>query len=1773
MTAPTVALTVDLSSLGGAALSGVTVTAKLDRNEVYNGFVIAKPVTGVTVNGVVVLNVFPNAPSPTGLGTTGSVLEVSAVVPGGRTLKERALVPNTACRLENIRLFDEPVPLDAAQTALLQAQAAVTTAAGSAAAAATSAAAAAASASTATTSALAAIASAAGAASSAAAASSSASTASTGATNAANSATAAALSATSAASSAAQANTSAINAASSVNSASTYATLAGGFASDANTARGLASGSATSAAFQATNAATSATAAAASATAAATSATNASTSAGQSQTSATNAAVSAAAAAASATVASTAATSVASGVTAAAASAAAAAASAASAATSAAGATSSATTALSAAATATAAAGVASSALIAINAVYSPANLTAAQLIMLGYVTTAQGAVSQASASAASAASVAQQDLSGVSGLPLHRSPNAIVAQFIYDTSKDGDGGAWIERMASQSWMTETLSGNWLGSQTSEALARIAGGTVGPELLSNTSLDTTAGWTGNLATLSASSGTLSVVNTGSNGSAYSPVTTVVGKMYRVRYLNLRGSNVVQTITKSDTTAMFGTNYVTLGTGVIGLEATNSPFFVATATTTYIHVGSSTSTVGTIATLDDISVKEVTALASSGDFYNDAADGKHKRVWKNVLQNTGFTGGTAGTIGAGAVAPTNWNLQGTGTVAFSTSTRPGAYLGQNNIRFAATAARAYTAPSTVAAVTVGQTWIASFYVETLHSGAATIGTLMTHLVVGATVTYRKNGVAALSGDAVATGDFIEFIWVITSSGNLALNYGVAASVGSSTADITFSPLQVELVSSTTSVATVYENKAAGAGSTSEVFRGNKAKFPRLSAIVAEAARVVIYDLEEPGRPMWMVFASSGSNNAIVRGSAVSGIAAVQGQLFIGMTGGLGMSTVDFAKDRAWLMGQASTFAARTVANRNDTSVAWGSGANVQTSTTFGVVNSTVNAISATLMPDAPVDPVSSLQIPTVAAFTGGGISVFQNDGNVRNSSSTSNFTGGQITPKLLVAVVSGTANTNYATAPGALGASFALSSLFFNTAPYFGGAIPGLSVSSPLVAGRSTLVNSNGGSVGAVNITRLNEATPAASMTAYITSAYSTGWMVGDIRRCLLADTIAGTIAGTELTPQGVFPANSTAGWATGLGTTAASTLTAAGGQGTITVGNSEVNARYVTSYNVVQGRTYRVRATGNLSAHTLTAGVTTASNGAGGTSQVSFGATAGAFSFDSPFVATFTGTAYFYIGFNGTGVNGDTIVFTENIQECVGDRSEKNKPSTVNGTLALTAVATAAQLAFYSGWSAANYVQEAYHADLDFGTAGFALMPWLGMPAAAVDVNHPLSANKVTSTTPIVYNSGGGDSISMAGGDATCTRGAGTPWGFIYAVNGSTSNFLPASRYKVTFDVASYTGTGAATMQVFSGDVNIGNPMGTIASLSGTTVTTYVNNASANMTGVTLLLSGGTAGDTVTVRNMVAQELLPVWVVDRSAATGPYWRAGMNGLGRLVGEVYDGTTTRTVTGTVSYFGVGTILPEMSLTSAGALTIKVNGTQVAQTTGASLLTLNNASAVLTIGNRRDLDSAFYGSIALARIGATVPFAEQSKIAYSQENAMFQPAAQVALPDIGGVVDRTYDDMLERLKISSAANESSFSGFVRTASSAAAAGSITKASLASGIKLVARSTTNPGVDVTFASQNLREQLRRRAEDARAQAGQALGRIFDFDATASQTDFPLAVGWEVSEVMAANVPKREGSTKDWQRKYNGFYETTSFNSGLSVNTWVQLIARRAA
>jgi len=144
-------------------------------------------------------------------------------------------------------------------------------------------------------------------------------------------------------------------------------------------------------------------------------------------------------------------------------------------------------------------------------------------------------------------------------------------------------------------------------------------------------------------------------------------------------------------------------------------------------------------------------------------------------------------------------------------------------------------------------------------------------------------------------------------------------------------------------------------------TTEVFRGNKRSFPKVAAIVAEAASVTIYDLTEVDRPMFARYVNTG---AMATGN-VAALHAVNGQVFVG--GASGLSRLNFATDRLFLhttsgmSSQAALATSRTAARTTEVGTAF--------------TNAAIADVKATILPDAPVDAVTGLKIPTVAVATG------------------------------------------------------------------------------------------------------------------------------------------------------------------------------------------------------------------------------------------------------------------------------------------------------------------------------------------------------------------------------------------------------------------------------------------------------------------------------------------------------------------------------------------------------------------------------------------------------------------------------------------------------------------------------------------------------------------------------------------------------------------------------------------------------------------------------
>lgn len=1720
----TVAVTCTAYDQNGDPVSGGRVVATLDQTEIDGGFVVPERVEGITdAQGVCVLQLWPNA-----LGVTGSSYLIRAWNPdtGKRYLDARAVVPNSACRLEDI-IVQEPFPaIDAAEQALIAAQGALAPVTAQAAIAVdaaddaqASATAAAASEGSAATSAATATSQASTATAKAAEAATSASTASTQAgiaTTAANTATAQAQTASTQAASAVTkaeealaaqtgAAASAASASSSATTATTQAATATAQATTATNQAAVATSQANSAATSASQANTSANAAAGSATAAANSAsaaagsaTSASSSASAAAASNTSAGVSASTATAAAATATAKASEIVSSSATASTQAGIATTKASEAATSASTATNQASTATTKAsessasaaaattkagealASATAAAGSASAADIDAQATAADrlqtglnAAATADDRVQTGLDAVATAAdrvqtgldrtAAQTSASSAAASEVAASEFSdtaqawaaspvdvpvvegatpeaneysalhwaakaevsqgiagsfassavdarnaaqqaannavavvtggtaslsaaagrmpiagasavldetwtnpipGVAAAALHRSPNAVTAMFIYDTSKDSDGGAWTEKCQGTSWYNEAISGKWLGAHSSESTARLEGATLGSELVTNGGFDADANWTKG-SEWAISNGSLSVTATGAFSSTHQSITFVSGKRYQIEFdfyiTNNPSSNIFFRLYDNTTSGQNLGSVNAASTFRVRLS------FIANSTSNALRVRIEDGATGSSARFDNVSVKEVIAQTTqTGDYFQLTTDGKF---------------------------------------------------------------------------------------------------------------YRLN---ATSG-------------------------------------------------------------------TTETFRGNKRDFPRLAGIVTEAARTTIYDLTEPGRPMWRSFTSS----------ACTGVFAINGWLVRAQAN---TPVIDYVRDRSFNAGGSDT----------------------------------INAVSGVVLATAPVDPVTGLKTPTLAIARSTGLSIRQNSGTLVNSSSTSSFDRVTITPQLLTASRAD-AVWYYAYNPSLLGASFALATVSASI-----NEIARVNGARQVAAGRADLVRSSTGA----NFQKIrhHEATPTRSAVATITSTFNTGHMTGDVRRAYLADIDAGSVSGTlteVIASADNREFNSNTGyWALEAG------WSISNGQAIFSGSLSSITR---SSGGLVAGNVYLC--TVDVASKTGNVWINIGDNHYNGGVLVNAG----------------VNSFYFVARGQRIGITADAAVSINSISyqlvsSVAFDRSYKAKFALFEGSLVKSQVASAAQLVAYSGFSGANYLREPYSADLDFGTGEWSCSAWVNVPLDLATASWPSLSNELNTGTAFQNWTQQGTGVSIDAGTGVLTL-----------INPSSTTPVYRSlivtvgkTYLMTITVDSVSG-GAIRLTHSGGAQTAGE-----VTAPGTYTFTFTRVGGDAGLG---LRSTSTSLNAVVSAISVKEVAGTLTIADRAHSSGASIKVGVVNGGFLTATAFDGTTTRTVTTTAAY-NTGTWLKaRANYTTDGTLAILVNGVEVAATRGNPLLTLNNSNAVLTIGNSFALDAPFPGSLALVKFSATVPTAEQAVWMYEQEKQMFREGAQVCLPDAGNIADLAYDDATDKWIAVSAANESEWSGLVRTSVTPVPAGSYTRTVARSGVQLLARSTTNPGVDITIPAYGLREELVNRSEAAARMNAQLA--TYDYAggftattvtgntaitavagitypvayigarisgsgipanttivavsgttiylsaaATASASavaisfvDFILPVGMEAREVSLAGVAQREGATAQYTRLFDGFKETIRFGTAPSNTALIQIQAARSA
>jgi hypothetical protein len=890
--------------------------------------------------------------------------------------------------------------------------------------------------------------------------------------------------------------------------------------------------------------------------------------------------------------------------------------------------------------------------------------------------------------------------------------------------------------------------------------------------------------------------------------------------------------------------------------------------------------------------------------------------------------------------------------------------------------------------------------------------------------------------------------------------------------------------------------------AGAGVT-QTTNGNSNKPPRVMAIVWEAGYLCIYDPTKLGCPLWKSFLCTVATSAIgaitVATLVGNGVWAKEGKLWIGNNTGALM--VDFANDKM-LLGRAGfvyTLTDRRIAARN-AQPAGAVIAGLNGIDGYNLGSNTTNCIAGCVYSDAPVDPNTGLLQPTIFIGSNTPCTLIKDDGSAPITTTSMGSVGAAaITPwYLLAGLVTGASFSITLGSLRGVSANWAVTTLAANANQF---TASGDNNSGLLACSRSLVAKLYAGSTAALpvlDLMRFNASNPLASLFARITPYSNTGWMVGDIRGCWLSDILSGSAIGTEQVTNGTFPTD-VSGW------TSTANMVWLAGQMQVTVTGGGSQNRASQALNLTPGKTYAINgsmqaAAGNAINNSASIRVNINGNYVFAQPVTAKGVTQNVVNqqFTVPYGTLTTCQVELLVASNSQFGNvGDSATFDNiSVVEVGADRSLKANPLFITGSLTRAAANTATQIMLWAGWSAANYAQQAYSANMDPGTGGVTASIW-----------------------------------------------------------------------------------------------------GTIPS----------NVAAA-----------GTA-------------------VDRSFSSGAYYTFGHDATGKLTATVFDGTTTRTVTTAASYATGQLFKARMIFSPSGTLSISVNGAVVASTTGAPLGSLSNASAVLTVGQNRALTQPWSGGLALVRIGMTLPTQEQSALCYEQEYMMFQPGAVCALADATSLQGFDYDASQQKLKVVSSGFENSLIGLTFAAQAAVSQGSFTGCAHTGGMKMLARSTTNPGVDIMVPAYALREELanRDRAAAERARLTQCLDFTGGFTASTTNggtaltsvagwtypsqtnprgevatgsgipastsitdvvgttaylsapatagasgvqialTDFALPVGYEAIDVFAAGSLKVEGATNDYTRLFDGFRETIRFPAGAppGYSAKVHINARRYA
>ena len=541
------------------------------------------------------------------------------------------------------------------------------------------------------------------------------------------------------------------------------------------------------------------------------------------------------------------------------------------------------------------------------------------------------------------------------------------------------------------------------------------------------------------------------------------------------------------------------------------------------------------------------------------------------------------------------------------------------------------------------------------------------------------------------------------------------------------------------------------------------RGIRREFPAVAVIVATASEVIIYDGDDPNLPLWMLFdvqnttwlkhsGSPAGPNAVV---AMNGYMVTCGQ---GNTGRL--SVVNFVADDGYVTETSYTYRHQWISTRNTTSV----GA-VDTVRPVHILNNWCFDVAIHVMPNAVVDHVTGLQVPTIAVGTDSGVNIIHDNQRISyitGSNSTYNGvsklaftpdhriawcefnspTGGNYGWMYIHPVYQGnitqtlnTTGTSQSWYDSRNPLSFSdQDGHIFSKGNYIGQKINEFEIGNNIMY--LSMSNDN---TGVTLIRELPFRANRQSSLAYIMSDTTSGWLFGDIQWCTLSNTIANGTTDLVSADDNLitgqnhdYDTDTSENWTSQPNATAVHDASnGVGGGGCIKMDSNGGSNIYSTIEftGLTVGKQYSIRFQAKHSA----GGVT--SNAYFSTSHHNTGTQYHSISFAPPtsyrdyqslsFISQSTSVwMSVYANNGGSGfLYLDEFFLLESVADVTYKRLDSSKYQcngfALYGNLKRVPVAHGAELIGYRGFNTGNFIKQNYDSNQNVGTGDFHIMYWI----------------------------------------------------------------------------------------------------------------------------------------------------------------------------------------------------------------------------------------------------------------------------------------------------------------------------------------------------------------------------------------------------------------------------------------------------------------------